>query len=424
MHSVIRLIKINTRLLLLAIFGTLLILLRYMWRTPQRLESVLPGEAYIYKWTHGQIYYKVAGQLTAPPVVLLHAPEIAASAYEMRYLMQSLSRQYRVYALDLLGFGLSDHPRIHYSAETYVTLYQDFLKIVIGQPATLLASGLSCNYALAVATRASDLCQRLILLSPAALLAARRWPGWLARFIQRPLPGLLLYACLTPRIILRRVLEWQHKPTRLRITEEEIQQAFAAAHQSGAEHAALAFLSGELSLDVVDSLETLRQPMLIICGTRSLHAQALPANLVALGPQMHVTFIPDAGLRIQEEQPAKVLAAVEDWLQDKMPASVDDPPEPQTAVPEEQNNEPAVAPTLSSEEPHAKPGVITEPTAQEEQPAEAGPARPQEVKAYCVKCRQQQAVVNPQRVTLKNGRAALQGTCTICGTRLFRFVAS
>ncbi len=43
--------------------------------------------------------------------------------------------------------------------------------------------------------------------------------------------------------------------------------------------------------------------------------------------------------------------------------------------------------------------------------------------AYCVKCRATKEITNPQQVTLKNGTAALQGTCPQCGTKLTRILS-
>jgi RNase P subunit RPR2 len=40
--------------------------------------------------------------------------------------------------------------------------------------------------------------------------------------------------------------------------------------------------------------------------------------------------------------------------------------------------------------------------------------------AYCLKCRAKREMRNPQRVTLKNGRPATQGTCPNCGTKMYR----
>lgn len=40
--------------------------------------------------------------------------------------------------------------------------------------------------------------------------------------------------------------------------------------------------------------------------------------------------------------------------------------------------------------------------------------------AYCVKCRSSRDIRNPAQITLKNGRPATQGTCPVCGTKVFR----
>jgi len=40
--------------------------------------------------------------------------------------------------------------------------------------------------------------------------------------------------------------------------------------------------------------------------------------------------------------------------------------------------------------------------------------------AYCMKCRKKVDIRNPQQVTLKNRRPAIQGACSLCGTKVFR----
>jgi hypothetical protein len=42
--------------------------------------------------------------------------------------------------------------------------------------------------------------------------------------------------------------------------------------------------------------------------------------------------------------------------------------------------------------------------------------------AYCVKCRQKQAIQGAREVTTKKGRPAIEGTCSVCGTKVFRFI--
>jgi RNase P subunit RPR2 len=44
------------------------------------------------------------------------------------------------------------------------------------------------------------------------------------------------------------------------------------------------------------------------------------------------------------------------------------------------------------------------------------------VKSYCVSCKAKQIMVRATRVSLKNGRDAMEGTCKKCGTKMFKFV--
>jgi hypothetical protein len=40
--------------------------------------------------------------------------------------------------------------------------------------------------------------------------------------------------------------------------------------------------------------------------------------------------------------------------------------------------------------------------------------------AYCVKDKMKVEVVNPTKITMKNGKPALSGTCPKCGTKVFK----
>jgi uncharacterized Zn finger protein (UPF0148 family) len=40
--------------------------------------------------------------------------------------------------------------------------------------------------------------------------------------------------------------------------------------------------------------------------------------------------------------------------------------------------------------------------------------------AYCLKCRDKRQMKDEKATTLKNGRPATQGTCPVCGTKMFR----
>lgn len=39
---------------------------------------------------------------------------------------------------------------------------------------------------------------------------------------------------------------------------------------------------------------------------------------------------------------------------------------------------------------------------------------------YCVKCKTKRTMKDDRRITMKNGKPATQGTCPVCGTKMFK----
>lgn len=544
--------RASVKILAFALVGVLFMMVRNVLKTPSTLKSVLSGEEHLYTWTHGNIFYKVLGAQDAPALVLFHAPEVAGSSYEMRNIFDGLAKSYRVYALDLLGFGLSEHPKLAYSAETYISLFQDFLRDVVGQPATLVASGLSCNYCVAVAQRTPDLCSGLVCLSPQQLvqdqLSAAEKRGWLGQYKLVA----SLYASMYSRSFLRRALAQQHMVASQQVTDGELQHARSVVKQPGAQHALRAYLDEQLQLDVSQMLQQLAQPVLLIWGGNS----ASSANVQQLAPAMQTKHFNDTSIRVHEERPTAVINQILVWQNNGMRSAkvaevnqtpitpgietVDKPrstPNQKPELPmdnqpqlrwdetdsnpmkvqlvteeflvvEETSNDPVIEPVSAEElpgdqeesdnalivetvvaeelpiaveelpiveEPSNNEPVIAEellPILQEEAAAEMTPVEdqlleqdepavvsniateePAEVvleepvelatpdpiasdpiedaalpivstEAYCVKCRTKRGMQNGKKIVTKNGRSAMEGTCPVCGTRLFRFVTS
>lgn len=42
------------------------------------------------------------------------------------------------------------------------------------------------------------------------------------------------------------------------------------------------------------------------------------------------------------------------------------------------------------------------------------------MQGYCVKCREKKEIKDPQQITMKNGKPAVQGVCPECGTKIFK----
>ena len=424
------------RLLCLSLLGVFLVIARYVVRTPQPLKSMLIGEAHVFQWTYGRIFYTVSGPADAPPLLMLHTPEVGGSSYELREMVEPLAHYYRVYALDLLGFGLSDRPNLYYSGETYTALVQDFLTEVIKKPALLLASGLSCNYSIAIAGTRPELCERLILLSPNTLLRERgavRRQQRMRRLLHNPLIGLFVYALLTIRAVLRYVVAWQQGVTAATVTRNELDHHYAAAHQLGAQYAANAFLTGRLALDVSHQVETVRTPMVLLWGASAANADWSIAELYAANDEAQGVLIQHSNVWPHREQPLQVVEQIMAWYTPVVPLAItaNDATTipvfvPQIILREEQSSEALTAVTqtvgVAAVEKQASADVDAREDTGEREGGVEGVG--EQVEAYCVKCKQKRYMLNPTSTVTKNGRNAKVGTCPICGTKLFRFIAS
>jgi Domain of unknown function (DUF5679) len=40
--------------------------------------------------------------------------------------------------------------------------------------------------------------------------------------------------------------------------------------------------------------------------------------------------------------------------------------------------------------------------------------------AYCVKCKKKREMKGEKQIIMKNGRNAISGTCSVCGTKMFK----
>ena len=307
---------------------------KHLMDTPQPLESAVPGEARLYRWRFCHVFYTVLGTPENPPLVLLHNPGIGASAYEMRSIMERLAQHYCVYAPDLPGFGLSDRPHLDYTVETYTHFCHDFLTEVVQtaqkvqRPATLLASGISCTYAITVAHEYPEMCGQLVLISPVALSGMAWLPRAFSLLFRFPLFGLSIYTLCSTRFALRQVVarrkpQYGGKQGILRgaqndrrqqeRAEADVAYLYVATHRFGAEHAPLALWSGKLSRDVTQQFAELRQPVLLIRGVQPLHESYAEGNEQHLPEQTQLAIMRDAGMYVHEQYPDVVITDILDW---------------------------------------------------------------------------------------------------------------
>jgi pimeloyl-ACP methyl ester carboxylesterase len=271
------------------------------------LDTVLTGEERRYPWKYGDMFYTVKGAREARPLLLIHGFAPGASSYEWRKNVDALAQDFRVYTLDLLGFGLSDRPAIEYTAETFADLISDFIREVIGKPTTVVAHGLSSTYVIADAYRRPKLFERLILVepSPTILQEASSSPlqGLVQKALSAPIVGEFLYNLLNSRQAIRNYYdrEGYHNPGL--ITDELVEYLYTSAHQSNSHYPVAALLSNELSLDVHEPFSRLQVPVVAVWGREGvLTPSEASAAFKRVNPRIEVRILDRCSYQVQEEQ--------------------------------------------------------------------------------------------------------------------------
>ena len=299
--------------------GALIVTARHILETPQPLQSALPGGARIDRKHGGDLYYNVAGDESADPIVLLHDFYLGASNFEYRHIFPLLTSTWRVYAPDWLGFGMSEHPSLAYTGEFYANMLIGFLRDVVGRPAVIVGHGRAANIAARVTADAPDLVSRLVLISPdveAGVDLDPRPSQLLARAAQRVSLGLVPYAFLSTKPLLRRLARQRSALTGDGIANEEtVEHLYASAHQFGGQHAQLAVMTGEIDLPIQNIFPLLQPPILVLSGDEDpAHPVEMMEDLAVLNPHADLDVLSSAGEAVFEDQPAMFTEALLDWL--------------------------------------------------------------------------------------------------------------
>ncbi|MFM7532604.1 MAG: alpha/beta fold hydrolase [Rubrivivax sp.] len=216
----------------------------------------------------------------APPLLLVHSVNAAASVAEVRPVFEGESARRTVVALDLPGFGRSSRERRDYSPRLMTDAVQAAgrwarERLGVAQ-LDVLALSLSCEFAARAAVEEPAAWRRLALVSPTGFNGTRRrrgppgsvlGPPALKRVLTwEPLGGPMFRALTRPGVVryfLRRTYGARD------IDEQLWRDAVATARESGAERAPLHFLSAALfSADINDVYERLVQPVWMSHGTR------------------------------------------------------------------------------------------------------------------------------------------------------------
>lgn len=275
-----------------------------------------------YSWKLGKIHYRVEGR--GLPLLLIHGIGNGASSYEWRKNIPFLSKHFRVYSIDLLGFGYSSRPKITYTAYLYVQLIQDFIKDVIKEPVFVIANSQSASFALMSCAMSPGLFKKLILISPTGIDKQSKYPEpktkIIKKLIETPIIGTTFYQVISSKPYICYFLKNKLYRSRYSINSSLVNAYYGSAHLGGpsSRYFLASFLGEYLNVNVRETLRKVTCPICIIWGREN---ELVPLKLLdewtLLKPSITSYIFDKSKAMPHEEEPLYFNEICKDFLINK-----------------------------------------------------------------------------------------------------------
>lgn len=280
--------------------------------TTATLKDLLKSSANnYYDWRFGKVYYKKKGH--GSPLLLVHDLTVYSSAYEWNKVIDKLAENHTVYALDLLGCGRSEKPKITYTNFLYVQLISDFIKNVIREKTDIVASGFSGSFVLLACHNESELFGKLSLINPPSLSGLSKAPtkrNKLYKFIlELPIFGTLIYNMKTCQSNIQLLLTEQYLYNPFLASAEIIDTYYEASHKGygNARFLLSSIVGNYTNNNVTHALKDINNSIVIINGDAEAQREETKDSYLKCNPAIEYFNITKAKHLPQLENPDSLL---------------------------------------------------------------------------------------------------------------------
>ncbi|NJN85263.1 MAG: alpha/beta fold hydrolase [Leptolyngbyaceae cyanobacterium SL_7_1] len=288
--------------------------------------SLHPVHVHTWDWNGYSIRYQQAGTSGAA-IVLIHG--FGASSDHWRKTIPVLAETNRVYAIDLLGFGLSEKPSpshtVQYTFDTWGDQVAAFVQTVVGQPAFLVGNSIGCIVALQTAVIAPDRIQGVVMINCSLRLLHDRkratlpwYRRWSAPVMQKVLTnraiGHYFFSQLAKPKVIRNILLQAYARADA-VTDELVDFLYQPALDTGAADVFLAFTGYSQGPLAEDLLPQMQCPVLVLWGEDDPWEPIDLGRAFAEFPVVEEFIaLPNAGHCPQDEAPELVNPILQRWI--------------------------------------------------------------------------------------------------------------
>lgn len=271
-----------------------------------------------YNWRLGKLYYKKKGKGT--PLLLIHDLTVYSSAYEWNKVINKLAETHTVYAVDLLGCGRSEKPKLTYTNYLYVQMISDFIKNVIHEKADVVASGYSSSFVVLSCNNESELFRNLILINPPALGTLNKVPGKRSKLfkflLEIPVFGTLVYNMRTCQSNVQLLFTEKYFYNPFSISPELIDTYYEAAHKgaSNSKYLFSSIIGCYTNNSINHALKNIDQSITILNGEGEHNAEEISAAYIEINPSIESATINQAKHLPQLETPDTFVETINIYL--------------------------------------------------------------------------------------------------------------
>ncbi|ACK66277.1 alpha/beta hydrolase fold protein [Rippkaea orientalis PCC 8801] len=280
-------------------------------------------EALTWTWQGHRINYTVKG--TGQPILLIHG--FGASIGHWRKNIPILAENgYRVYALDLLGFGGSAKPPLEYTLELWCEQIKDFWQVHVDQPAVFVGNSIGGLLSLMMMATYPEITKGGILINCAGglnhrpdelNLPLRLIMGAFAKLVNSPVTGKFIFNSIRQKHRIRSTL-YQVYRDRNAVTDELIDILYQPSCDAGAQQVFASVLTAPPGPSPNDLLPQVQHPLLVLWGTDDPWTPITGAKIYQerANQGQNTQFYPinKAGHCPHDETPTQVNQLILNWL--------------------------------------------------------------------------------------------------------------
>ncbi len=270
-------------------------------------------------WQGYEIPYTVMGR--GQPLLLIHG--FGASIGHWRKNIPVLADQgYKVFAMDLLGFGGAAKPAANYSLELWQKQIKDFWEAQIQEPTVFIGNSIGGLLTLMVMSDYPEITRGGVLINCAGglnhrpnelNLPLRFIMGAFTKLVSSPITGKFIFNNIRKKQRIRKTL-YQVYRNREAVTEELVDILYQPSCDPGAQEVFASVLTAPPGPTPQELLPKLQHPLLVLWGEEDPWTPIKVAGIYKELPNSAFYSIPYAGHCPHDEKPKLVNELILNWL--------------------------------------------------------------------------------------------------------------